>query len=173
MVHSILLRRFELNFGFDGMVLSWFRSYLTGRQQYPRISLMKMVQNAAARLVVRCCRQHHITPALYSLHWLPVSCRIQYKVSSLCHCSLSEGGPRYLSELLYKYTPSRQLRSSSNSFMLCVPTTNRKTFGERSFSFTGPTAWNSLPYDIRFVNSAPSFRQALKTRPFKSYFESN
>ena len=51
-------------------------------------------------------RQHDITPALCSLHWLPVSCRIQYKVSSLCHCSLSEGGPRYLSELLYKYTLS-------------------------------------------------------------------
>ena len=42
---------------------------------------LQRVQNAAARLVARCRRQHHITPVFYSLHWLPVLCRIQYKVS--------------------------------------------------------------------------------------------
>ena len=161
----------------------WFMRFVFSKLDYcnslrtgaPKnlIHKLQRVQNAAARPVVRCRRQHHITPVLCSLHWLPISCRIQYNVTSLCHCSPSEGGPKYLSELLHKYTPFRQLRSSSDSFALRVPTTNRKTFGERSFSFTGPTAWNSLPYDIRFVNSAPSFRQALKTRPFKSYFESN
>ena len=79
------------------------------------------------------------TPVLYSLHWLLTSCRVQYKVSSLCHCFLSEGGPRYLSELLHKYTPSRQLRSSCDSFTLRVPATNRKTVGERSLSITDST----------------------------------
>ena len=116
---------------------------------------------------------HQITPILYSLHWLPISCRIQYQVSSLFHCSLFEGGPRYLSELLYKDTPSHQLRSSSDSFTLRVPTTNRKNYGERSFSFTGPTVWNSLLLDIRSIGSTPSVRQVLKTHHFKSYFVSN
>ena len=31
--HNILLRQLELNFGFDGVVLSWFRSCSTGRQK--------------------------------------------------------------------------------------------------------------------------------------------
>ena len=91
------------------------------------IDKLQWVQNAAARLVVRCRLQHNITPVLCSLHWLPISCRIQYKVSSLCHGSLSEGSPRYLSEVLHKYTPSSQFRSSSDSFTLRVPATNRKT----------------------------------------------
>ena len=90
--------------------------------------------------------------------------------SHLCHRSSSEGGPRHLPELLHKYTPFRQLRSSSDSFTLRVPTTNIKTFGESYFSFTDPTVWNSLPFDIRSINFTPSFRQALKTRIFKSYF---
>ena len=52
------------------------------------IDKLQRVQNAAARLAVPYRRQHHITLVLYSLQWLPVSCRIQYKVSSLYHCSL-------------------------------------------------------------------------------------
>ena len=79
----------------------------------------------------------------------------------------------YWPELLHKYTPSRQLRSSFDSFTLRVPTTNRKTFRESSFSFTGPAVWNSLPFDIHSINSTPSFRQARKTHLFKSYFVSN
>ena len=96
-----------------------------------------------------------------------MSCGIRYKVSSLCHFTLSEGGSRSLSGLLHLYKPSRQLRSSSDSSMLFVPTTNRKTFGERSFSFTGPTVWNNLPFDIRSINSIPSFGQTLKTHLFQ------
>ena len=30
--------------------------------------------------------------------------------------------------------------------------------GGRSFSFTGPTVWNSLPFDIRSVTSTPSIK---------------
>ena len=29
--HSILLSRLQYKFGFDGLVLSWFKSYLNGR----------------------------------------------------------------------------------------------------------------------------------------------
>ena len=34
--HDILLRRLQLSYGFDGAVLRWFQSYLTGRTQYVR-----------------------------------------------------------------------------------------------------------------------------------------
>ena len=38
------------------------------------------------------------------------------------------------------------------------------------FFFTGPTEWNSLPYDVRHSVSTSSFKQALKTHLFKSAY---
>ena len=51
-----------------------------------------------------------------------------------------------------------------------IPFTKTKTFGQRLFSFTGPTQWNSLPYDVRHSASTSSFKQALKTHLFKSAY---
>ena len=59
---------------------------------------------------------------------------------------------------------------SPTKMCLVFITFNRKTFGERSFYFIGPTVWNSIPFDIRSIKSTPGLRQALKTQLFKSYF---
>ena len=37
-----------------------------------------------------------------------------------------------------------------------------KTFGQLAFSFTGPTEWNSLPYDVRHSVSNIFFQASLK-----------
>ena len=75
------------------------------------IQPLQKIQNFAARLVLLTPRHHHSTPLLEKLHWLPVSERIKYKVA----CSAIDGsGP----ELLHVYTPSRTLRSSSDTRML-------------------------------------------------------
>ena len=68
------------------------------------------------------------------------------------------------------YRPSRQLRSISDTRTFRIPFTKTKTFGQRAFSFTGPTQWNSLPYDVRHSVSTSSFKQALKTHLFKSAY---
>jgi Reverse transcriptase (RNA-dependent DNA polymerase) len=34
--HAILLKRLQMSFGFDGAMISWFLSYLSGRSQYVR-----------------------------------------------------------------------------------------------------------------------------------------
>ena len=89
----------------------------------------------------------NITSLLFSVPFrgFQYMCGVQYKTSSPCHCSICEGGPGYLSELVYKYTPSRQLRSSSDSFTLRVPTTNRKSFGERSSPSLTPQSGTVSP----------------------------
>ena len=54
----------------------------------------------------------------------------------------------YLSELLHVYTPSRKLRSSSDTHMLKIEQYKRKTRGFRTFSCFGPHFWNSPPQDL-------------------------
>ena len=64
-------------------------------------------------------------------------------------CVVNGSGPAYLSELLHVYTPSRTLRSSSDTRMLKIQKYKRKSQGFRTFYFFGPQIWNSLPQDLR------------------------
>uniref|UniRef100_A0A669EEK3 Reverse transcriptase domain-containing protein n=1 Tax=Oreochromis niloticus TaxID=8128 RepID=A0A669EEK3_ORENI len=77
------------------------------------IHRLQMVQNAAARLLTGTKRREHITPVLASLHWPPVSYRIQFKVLLFVFKSLNARAPPYLSELLSAYAPGKTMRSSS------------------------------------------------------------
>lgn len=44
------------------------------------IHRLQLVQNAAARLLTSTRRHEHITPVLASLHWLPITFRIDFKI---------------------------------------------------------------------------------------------
>jgi hypothetical protein len=46
----------------------------------------------------------------------------------------------------------------------------RTKFGERSFSYTGPAAWNALPADLREQTVLSTYKKQLKTLFFKSDF---
>ena len=114
-------------------------------------------------------KRDHVSPLLRTLHWLPIQARIEYKLSTLCHSFFSDTAPVYLSDLLRVYSPSRQLRSSSDSRTLRIPHIKTETFGHRSFSHAAASVWNSLPHEIRHIQSVTALKTALKTHLFKSY----
>ena len=147
--------------------LDYCNSLLAGCPQNLFCKLQK-VQNNAARLVLKCPKSSHASPLLQSLHWLPVEKRIGYKLALLCYKSLNGLSPSYLSDLLTIYTPSRQLRSSSDSHILQISRFHARTLGERSFSFQAPSFWNNLPSALRTSNSLSSFKSSLKTTLLKS-----
>ena len=74
----------------------------------------------------------------------------------------SDTAPVYMSDLLHVYFPSRQLRSSSDSRTLRIPHIKTNTSGHRSFSHAAPSVWNSLPHEIRHIQSATAFKTALR-----------
>jgi hypothetical protein len=147
--------------------LDYANSLLSGCPQY-LLDKLQRVQNTGARLVAKTKRKDHISPVLQALHWLPVRDRVNYKILSVCHVSLSSTGPSYLSDLLHLYTPPRQLRSSSDTRILTIPSVRTKTFGQRSFAHQGPVLWNVLPRSLRHTESSVSFKHSLKTFLFRS-----
>ena len=70
---------------------------------------------------------------------------------------------------VHVYTPSRTLRSSSDTRMLEIQQYKRKTLGFRTFSCFGPHIWNSLPH----CSTLSSFKAKLKTFLFSQYFHLN
>ena len=76
------------------------------------IKPLQQVQNWAARLVLGAPRSDPATPLLRTLHWLPVSERIKYKVGCMCFNVVTNNAPGYLTELLPLYSNLEKLRSS-------------------------------------------------------------
>jgi len=69
---------------------------------------------AAARLVTGTRRCDHITPVLRQLHWLPVRQRVDFKVATFVHRSLSGISPTYLADDCRLVADARERRLRSN-----------------------------------------------------------
>ena len=52
---------------------------------------------------------------------------------------------------------------------LRIPQIKTKTFGHRTFYYAAPFVWNSLPREIRHIQSTTALKTAPKTHLFKSY----
>ena len=145
--------------------LDYCNSLLAGCPKYLLNKLQK-IQNYAARLIFRSPKSAHITPVLHSLHWLPIERRINYKLSLLSYKFMNDSSPTYFNGILNSYSPSRQLRSSTDTHLLKIPSYRTKSYGHRTFSLQAASVWNGLPYSVRHSASLLSFKSSLKTHLF-------
>ena len=137
-----------------------------------QLNRLQSVLHAAARLIYRARKFDHVTPLLRELHWLSVPERITFKLATLVFRCLHGLAPAYLAEAFNRAADveSRcRLRSGSSSALL-VPTTRRRTLGDRAFAVAGARVWNSLPATLTSQPSLLMFRRQLKTLLFEQSF---
>ena len=77
--------------------LDYCNSRFYGSPMY-MVQRHQKVQSSAARLIVQCRKQNHISPLLMSLHWLSINARIEYILSVICHSFFLGLSPIYLSD---------------------------------------------------------------------------
>ena len=131
-----------------------------------QIDQLQKLQNFAAKVVMSKSLYDHVTPCLIELHWLPVSFRIDFKIAVLSFKCLHDLAPTYLSDLIEEYHPSRNLRSSTQK-LLKKKVVKFEKLGKKSFAYSAPQVWNSLPFYLRNETSLEVFKKKLKT----FYFE--
>ena len=137
--------------------LDYCNAVLAGSPQVLLDKIQRVI-NCSARLIYKASKSAHITPLLFDLHWLPISSRIQHKIALTCFNIISGTAPPYLSKLLHLYSPSRSLRSASDTRIFRVPRVCR------------PVIWNSLSFSVRHVTSLPSIKSKLKTHLVSSAY---
>jgi hypothetical protein len=100
---------------------------------------------------------------------LPVKYRVIFKIVLLVYKALHRLAPKYIRDMLtYNYF----LRSDELG-LLHVPSTRRKSFGDRAFLKAGPTLWNLVPCEIRLSPSLNSFKTNLKTFLYRDAYINN
>ena len=94
----------------------------------------------------------HITSDIRDrLHWLPIQQRLEYKICLLIFKCIHQMAPVYLTVMSDPVSASASrshLRSAARGDLV-LPRSRTTTYGQRSFSVTGPSPWNSLPLSVR------------------------
>ena len=78
--------------------------------------------------------------------------------------------PQYLAELLHPYTVTAYALRSSNKNLREQPTARTKTYGDRAFTYAAPKLWNTLPLQIRSIDTLDNFKTAIKTFLFQTAY---
>ena len=127
--------------------LDYCNSLLVGTPECD-LSRLQRVQNMACRVVCNLRKFDHVSPSMFSLHWLKVPERITFKIAYMVYCCKMGSAPDYLTDLLPSATHNRLLRSATSG---SIPPARCRTSlaSAGSFSVVGPKIWNNLPPAVR------------------------
>ena len=116
-----------------------------------------VADNDKIRYIYGLKRNDHVTEYRERLNGLTPECNAKLHSAVLIHKQLSKESPAYLNHMFVRNGPSSRFPEN-----IRVSFTPRTVFDTRAFSFAAINFWNSVPVEIRKVNSLSSFKSALK-----------
>ena len=139
-----------------------------------QLKKLQLVFNRAARLIAGNCseRKNYPSRLLIDLHWLPIKARIVFKICVLTYTTLNTGKPAYLRNKLSKFTTELgvSITYSHDPHRLNEPRMN-KEIGTRSFKYSAPRLFNSLPRSMKDSGNLNVFKKRLKTFLFSECYD--
>ena len=72
------------------------------------------------------------------------------------------GQPAYIRSCINSIQPRRTLRSNHDTTRLSLRLPNLYRSGNRAFTYSAPSRWNSLPRNIRGIQDHSTFKRNLK-----------
>lgn len=122
------------------------------------LNKLQYIQNSAARVLTFSKKSSHIILVLCSLHWLPVTYRIQYKILLITFKALHRLAPQYL------WSPSPLHSPRSSSIVLLLYPTLKCQHLEAGHSVLPPP--NYWIFFLRISNISD-----FETKLFNKWFE--
>ena len=116
---------------------------------------LQKLQNRAARVVMRSSYDTDASVLLDTLRWDNLSLRRQQKFKlGLMFKTLKSNAPSYLQNFFSIRETGYNLRDSEMRLNVLKPQTN---YLKRSFCYSGALLWNSLPQEIRMLQTQAKF----------------
>ena len=98
-------------------------------------------------MVANTKRHDHISPTLHSLQWLKIPERITYMIVSVTYYIIATAKPSYIA-ILITIQSARSTRSSKLVTLYRPAVTSRSTIRNRSFRYSAPIVWNTVPAEL-------------------------
>ncbi len=134
--------------------------YACSRENLERILRL---QKRAARVILDADMQANSAELFKKLNWLPFFCEVKIQMCVLVHKRLYGECPAYIKETLRLNSDIHNRSSRYGSINIVCPRFNRETEGGRTFSVRMSRLWNSLPNELKSINSINIFRSSLRT----------
>ncbi|KAI8488658.1 hypothetical protein Bbelb_336870 [Branchiostoma belcheri] len=123
---------------------------------------IQRMQNRAGKLILKAPYRTPSIEVLTRLGWKDIKATHKHYEIMLVYKAINNKLPHYMRQM-FAYCSEQSTRSTrqSTSNKLVVPKPHLESF-RRSLAYRGPTAWNSLPVDIRTAPTLASFKRLLK-----------
>ena len=123
---------------------------------------MIKLQKRVARIILDTDYFAPSAPLFKQLQWMTIENRITFHKCVLVFKCIKGQAPIYLSNKIKHISENNpyQLRNAIKGD-LHIPKTRTELF-KKSFSYSAPTLWNSLPIEVRNEKTIPTFKDQLK-----------